>query len=65
VWSASLQGVSHFLTQRLAHDAQVEIQEYAQAVNSLAEQAFPVSIQALIKRGDLDAKRVYEEISQS
>jgi len=40
-WTTSLQGVLTFLTQRLGHDAQVEIQKYAQAVEQLSEQAFP------------------------
>jgi thymidylate synthase ThyX len=30
-----------FLDQRLEHDAQWEIQEYAKAVNSLTNEAFP------------------------
>lgn len=40
-WSASLQGVLHFLSQRLADDAQVEIQEYAKAVRDIVEPLFP------------------------
>jgi thymidylate synthase (FAD) len=48
-WTASLQSVAHFLQQRLAHDSQVEIQEYAKAVKSLAEPHFPVSIAELTK----------------
>lgn len=47
-WTTSLHGVMHFLSQRLAHDSQVEIQAYAQAVAGLAENAFPMSI-GLIK----------------
>ena len=46
-WSASLQGVGHFLNQRLSIDAQKEIQEYAKAVEILTKQAFPNSIEAL------------------
>jgi thymidylate synthase (FAD) len=46
-WTASLQSVAHFLQQRLAHDSQVEIQEYAKAVKALAEPHFPVSIAEL------------------
>lgn len=42
-WTASLQSLTHFLAQRLAHDAQVEIQEYAEAVRFLAEPLFPVT----------------------
>jgi thymidylate synthase (FAD) len=48
-WTASLQSVAHFLQQRLAHDSQVEIQEYAKAVKVLAEPHFPVSIAELTK----------------
>jgi thymidylate synthase (FAD) len=48
-WTASLQSVAHFLQQRLAHDSQVEIQEYAKAVKALTEPHFPVSIAELTK----------------
>jgi thymidylate synthase (FAD) len=47
-WTASLQSVIHFLQQRLEHDAQKEIQVYAQAVRELARERFPYSIGALI-----------------
>ena len=40
-WTTSLQGVLTFLDQRLPHDAQVEIQEYAKAVKDLSAEAFP------------------------
>ena len=40
-WTTSLQGVLTFLDQRLPHDAQVEIQEYAKAVKDLSVLAFP------------------------
>jgi thymidylate synthase (FAD) len=40
-WTVSLQGVLTFLGQRLPHDAQVEIQEYAKAVEQLTKQSFP------------------------
>ena len=43
-WTVSLQGAITFLDQRLGHDAQVEIQEYAKAVNSLVYEAFPKTI---------------------
>jgi thymidylate synthase (FAD) len=46
-WTASLQGVMTFLDQRLEHDAQVEIQEYAKAVRDLSNQAFPETFKAL------------------
>ncbi|MCI4129440.1 FAD-dependent thymidylate synthase [Bacillus haynesii] len=48
-WTASLQSVAHFLNQRLAHDSQVEIQEYAKAVHELVKLKFPVSIGELVK----------------
>lgn len=40
-WTASLQSVMTFLDQRLPHDAQVEIQEYAKAVKHLTLKEFP------------------------
>jgi thymidylate synthase (FAD) len=48
-WTASLQGVAHFLNQRLAHDAQKEIQDFAQAVQQLAETEFPNSLKEMLK----------------
>lgn len=47
-WTCSLQTVGHFLNQRIAHDAQKEIQEYAKAVYDLAHQVFPNSLEALV-----------------
>lgn len=46
-WTVSLQGVMTFLEQRLEHDAQVEIQEYAKAVRDLSHSAFPQTFKAL------------------
>ncbi|GAA3404414.1 FAD-dependent thymidylate synthase [Paenibacillus hodogayensis] len=43
-WTSSLQAVCHFLDQRLEHDAQREIQEYAKAILELSEPLFPHSI---------------------
>lgn len=40
-WTVSLQGVLTFLDQRLEHDAQWEIQKYAQAINVLTSSKFP------------------------
>ena len=45
-WTVSLQGVTTFLDQRLQHDAQVEIQEYAKAVNDLVTDYFPKTMDA-------------------
>ena len=42
-WTVSLQGVLTFLDQRLPHDAQVEIQEYAKAVRELVKEKFPLT----------------------
>lgn len=47
-WTTSLQGAITFLEQRLGHDAQVEIQDYAKAVQSLTEEAFPKTVNAFI-----------------
>lgn len=49
VWTASLQGVCHLLNQRLAHDAQWEFQQYAQAIYLLASAKFPNAVDALLK----------------
>ena len=46
-WTASLQGVMTFLDQRLGHDAQVEIQDYAKAVQELSHSAFPKTFEVL------------------
>lgn len=45
-WTASLQSVLTFLEQRLAHDAQVEIQEYAQEVAKIVQEKFPETCKA-------------------
>jgi thymidylate synthase (FAD) len=45
-WTVSLVGVMHFLNQRLADDAQVEIQQYARAVAELSYPHFPLSFEA-------------------
>ena len=42
-WTTSLQGAMHVIQQRIEHDAQVEIQEYAKAVKELTAQAFPTT----------------------
>ncbi|OZT81512.1 thymidylate synthase (FAD) [Marinococcus halophilus] len=48
-WAGSLQGVCHFLNQRLKGDAQSEIRDYAEAVNKLSRQHFPNAIDALVR----------------
>ena len=50
-WTTSLQAVLNFLEQRLEHDAQVEIQLYAQAVEVLLEERFPASMAAFKSYG--------------
>lgn len=50
-WTASVQGVCHFLNQRLEKDAQKEIQLFAQAVNVLAREKFPVAINHMVGAG--------------
>lgn len=40
-WTISLAGVLHFLEERLEHDAQYEILQYAQAVNEIVSVAYP------------------------
>lgn len=47
-WTVSLQGLCHFLLQRMKHDAQREIQEYALAIYTLSRPIFPVAIEALV-----------------
>lgn len=47
-WSCSLQSCAHFLNQRLADDAQYEIQKYAEATYTLIHPHFPVSISKLV-----------------
>ena len=46
-WTTSLQGVMTFLDQRLEHDAQWEIQQYAKAVRGLSASAFPETFKAI------------------
>lgn len=42
-WTASLQSVMHFVNQRIEHDAQKEIQDYAKVVFEYCKQNFPIS----------------------
>jgi thymidylate synthase (FAD) len=42
-WTASLHSVMHFINQRVEHDAQKEIQDYAKAVRDLTAEAFPTT----------------------
>jgi thymidylate synthase (FAD) len=45
-WTVSLQGVINFLEQRIEHDAQSEIRDYASAVRTLTVNAFPNTMQS-------------------
>lgn len=40
-WTASLNSILHVLAERLEHDAQKEIQDYAKVIRDFTEQAFP------------------------
>lgn len=51
-WTVSLAGVLHFLTERLASDAQTEIREYAQAVEQVTRPKFPITFS--VAMGDTD-----------
>ena len=48
-WTASIVSVCHFLQQRLADNAQKEIQEYAQAIFTLAKQVYPISMEKIME----------------
>lgn len=48
-WTASLQSVAHFLSQRLEHDAQKEIQLYAKAILEIAKDIFPHALSELVE----------------
>ena len=49
-WTSSLQAVCHFLNQRLEHDAQMEILQYAKAILELSKPLFPYSLSELVER---------------
>lgn len=46
VWTASLQSVMHFVSQRLASGAQWEIRQYALVISKILEEQFPVTWEA-------------------
>jgi thymidylate synthase (FAD) len=46
-WTTSLATVLHFLAERLEHDAQKEIQDYAKAVLELVRTKFPKTLEAV------------------
>lgn len=47
-WTISLAGILHFLEERLGHDAQFEIQEYARAVEELVQTTYPMTHKAWV-----------------
>lgn len=49
-WTTSLQGVMHFIKQRVADDAQWEIQQYAIAIRDLVQPLFPVTMEAFLEK---------------
>lgn len=49
-WTASLQSTAHFINQRVAHDAQKEIQDYAKAVYKTVKEQYPTSLDALLTK---------------
>ncbi len=49
VWTTSLQGVLHFVQQRLGDDSQWEIRQYAAAVDSYVYEAFPETHQIWVE----------------
>jgi len=59
-WTVSLQGVMTFLEQRLEHDAQVEIQDYAKAVRELTVQAFPNTMNSW--KNFVNNKKDYDDV---
>lgn len=50
IWTPSLQALMHFLEQRLSHDAQKELQEYAKAVYEIAKTIYPRSMNVLLDK---------------
>jgi thymidylate synthase (FAD) len=49
-WTASVQAVAHFISQRLGDDAQREIQAYARALTTLVTPLFPHALGTLVSR---------------
>lgn len=48
-WTFSLGAGLHFLQQRLAHDAQSEIRDYAEAVKTILADKFPKAVEATLE----------------
>jgi len=45
-WTVSLAGALNFLDQRLEHDSQFEIREYAKAVRDIVQEQYPITYNA-------------------
>jgi thymidylate synthase (FAD) len=45
-WTVSLAGALNFLDQRLEHDSQFEIREYAKAVRDIVKEQYPITYNA-------------------
>ncbi len=50
IWTPSLQALMHFLEQRLSHDAQKELQDYAKAVFEITKTIHPRSMEVLLDK---------------
>lgn len=57
-WTVSLQGVIHFLRQRLADDAQAEIRAYAEAVRDVTAPLFPKTFELCSLTEEADEARI-------
>lgn len=54
-YTASLQALAHFINQRIQHDAQKEIADYARAVLTICREEFPESFKHLVKEAEATA----------
>jgi len=45
-WTASLNALLHFVSLRVANDAQYEIQQYANVINEIVKEHYPLTSQA-------------------
>lgn len=52
-WSCSAACIVHFLSERLAHDAQKETQLYAQAIKELVYPVIPLVIDSMVLKKDI------------
>lgn len=61
--TASVQSVAHFLAQRLEHDAQKEIQDYAKAVIELIKSIYPASLEQLVSKENNEIIKLKRNVS--